>query len=257
MTMTRLSRRYFLLSAVAASAGCALRTRETSVADEPAAAVRPPLVGQSWRYAKYDLFSGALVDEQTDRVATVGDTVDIESHSESPKDAKSASSWGAQVLRKFRGNDPTTAALPSEIQGPWGMLLVDPHWGQAQVYEAPIPLWPTQLHEGWRTHFRTQYKTLANDVSWPWEQTMEAHSWETLTSPAGQFRALRVTSEIKFTHPDPGRTNSVRRDRMWFAPEIGRWVARESVGTYYLDDSVDDTPRNESSYRWQLLEWAK
>jgi hypothetical protein len=43
---------------------------------------------------------------------------------------------------------------------------------------------------------------------------------------------------------------------MWFAPEIGRWVARESVGTYYLDDSVDDTAYNESSYRWKLTEWT-
>jgi hypothetical protein len=49
---------------------------------------------------------------------------------------------------------------------------------------------------------------------------------------------------------------SIRRETMWFAPEIGRWVERESVGTYYLDDSVDDTSLNESSYRWKLSEWT-
>jgi hypothetical protein len=225
--------------------------------DKPAAAVRAPLVGQSWRYAKYDFISGAFVENQTDRVATVGGTVAIESHSDLGKDANSAHpSWGTELLRKFRGNEATAAAPPNEIQVPWGMVLVDSHWDQAQVYKTPIPLWPTQLRPGWRTRFRTQYKTLAHDSSLPWEQTMQAHAWETVVGPAGEFKALRVTNLINFTHPDPARTNSIRRETMWFAPEIGRWVARASVGTYYLDDSVDDTSSNESSYRWKLLEWT-
>jgi hypothetical protein len=37
---------------------------------------------------------------------------------------------------------------------------------------------------------------------------------------------------------------------------VGRWVARESSGTYYIDDSAGDTPYNESAYRWELLEWT-
>jgi hypothetical protein len=250
-----LSRRTFVLSAVAASAGCALRAGETSSGAAPAAPVRAPLVGQSWRYEKYDYISGAFVDSQSDRVAAVGTNVEIESHSDSGKDTVKPS-WGAELLRKFRGNEATTAALPSEIQSPWGKVLVDPHWGQVQVYEMPIPLWPVQLRPGWRIHFQTRYKTVANEQSLPWEQTMEAQNWETVTSPAGQFKALRFTNRINFTHPDPARTNSVRRETMWFAPEIGRWVARESVGTYYLDDSVDDTAYNESSYRWKLTEWT-
>jgi hypothetical protein len=255
--MTQLSRRFLLLSAAAASAGCALRARGILSDDKPAAAVRAPLVGQSWRYAKYDLISGAFVENQTDRVAAVGGTIAIESHSDTGKDAASAHpSWGAELLSKFRGGDATAAALANEIQDPWGMVLVDPHWGQAQVYKAPIPLWPTQLQPGWRTHFRTQYKTAAHESSLPWEQTMQAHAWETVSGPAAEFKALRFTNQINFGHPDPARTNSTRRETMWFAPEIGRWVARESLGTYYLDDSVDDTSSNESSYRWTLLEWT-
>jgi len=250
-----LSRRSFVFSAVAASAGCALRAGGTLTGDAPPAPVRPPLVGQSWHYAKYDYISGAFVDSQTDRVTAVGATVEIESHSDTGKDPVKPS-WGTDLLRKFRGNEATTATLPSEIQNPWGMVLVDPHWGQAQVYEKPIPLWPEQLRPGWRIHFQTRYKTVANEHSLPWEQTMQAHNWETVAAPAGQFKALRFTNLINFTHPDSARTNSMRRETMWFAPEIGRWVARESVGTYYLDDSVDDTSHSESSYRWQLTEWT-
>lgn len=255
--MTQLSRRGFVLSVVAASAGCAMRTRGLSASEAPAAAVRLPLVGQSWRYARYDLVSGAFVDIQVDRVAAVGSNVDIDSHSESGKDADFArKSWGTQLLGKFRGSEASNVALTKEIQDPWGMVLVDPHWDRAQVYERPIPLWPAQIQPGWRARFRTQYKTLASDSALPWEQTMQAQRWETISSPAGQFRTLRFTNVINFTHPDPGRANSMRRETMWFAPEIGRWVARESLGTYYLDDSIDDTPRNESAYRWQLLEWT-
>jgi hypothetical protein len=243
-----------LISAIAASAGCALRPGDQSTGDSSPAPVRPPLVGQSWRYAKYDYISGSFVDSQTDRVAAVGSTIEIESHSDAGKNPVKPS-WGTELLHKFRGNDATSAAQ-SEIQNPWGMVLVDPHWGQAQVYEMPIPLWPSQLRPGWRVHFHTRYKTAANDHSLPWEQRMEAQNWETATGPAGQFRALRFTNQINFTHPDPARTNSVRHETIWFAPEIGRWVARESVGTYYLDDSVDDTPFNENSFRWKLTEWT-
>jgi hypothetical protein len=255
--MTHLSRRFLLLSAAAASAGCALRARGILSDDKRAAAVRAPLVGQSWRYSKHDLISGAFVENQTDRVAAVGGTIAIESHSDTGKDAASAHpSWGAELLSKLRGSDATAAALPNEIQDPWGMVLVDPHWGQAQVYKAPIPLWPTRLQPGWRSHFRTQYKAVAHESSLPWEQTMHAHAWETVSGPAAEFKALRFTNLINFGHPDPARTNSTRRETMWFAPEIGRWVARESLGTYYLDDSVDDTSFNEGSYRWTLLEWT-
>ena len=88
--MTHLSRRFLLLSAAAASAGCALRARGILSDDKPAAAVRAPLVGQSWCYAKYDLISGAFVENQTDRVATVSGAVAIESHSDLGKDANSA-----------------------------------------------------------------------------------------------------------------------------------------------------------------------
>jgi hypothetical protein len=37
---------------------------------------------------------------------------------------------------------------------------------------------------------------------------------------------------------------------------VGRWVVRQSRGSYYLDDSVDDTQAVEGSFRWELLSWA-
>jgi len=106
-------------------------------------AVRQPVVGQSWRYAKRDIFTRKQVDVELDRVAAVGSTIDIDSMIEGGPPAHAARGWGSDWL--YTGQFRPAAALPIEIQRPWGMILVDPHWGQLQVYETPIPLWPSQL----------------------------------------------------------------------------------------------------------------
>jgi hypothetical protein len=183
--------------------------------------------------------------------------VEIASNSEANKDDNAKAKWGTEFLRKYMGHrEKPTGPLPSEIQGPWGMILVDPHWGLVQVYETPVPLWPQELLAGWQTHVSTKYKTPANQGGMRWEQTMKAHAWETVTVPAGQFKALRYTNSISFGNSDPEKTNSVRHETLWFAPEVGRWVARESTGSYYVDDSVVDQPYNENGFRWELLEWS-
>jgi len=128
--------------------------------------------------------------------------------------------------------------------------------GQVQVYEAPIPLWPEQLRPGWQTRVTTKYKTPMNQDALLWEQTMRAHAWEMIAVPAGQFKALRFTNTINFASSDVMRADSMRQETLWFAPEVGRWVARESKGSYYSDDSEVDQPYNENGFRWELLEWS-
>jgi hypothetical protein len=254
--MSKLTRRYFLLSAAALPVGCALRR---SGADAPApndANIRQPSAGQSWRYAKRNTFTGGFVENQIDTVNTVGTSVSIDSRSEAEANNDKAH-WGLAWLHKNFAEHRLSVALASEIQEPWGMILVDPHWSEIQVFEAPIPLWPTQLRPGWHSHFNTQYKTPSHDESGlDWAQTISAHGWETITVPAGRFSALRFTNLINFTSTDSARTASKRRESIWFAPQVGRWVARESMGSYLLADSVIDQPYNEPSFRWELLEWT-
>ena len=136
------------------------------------------------------------------------------------------------------------------------MVLVDAHWAQVQVYEMAIALWPEQLRSGWQTRIHTKYKTPTNDHALSWEQTMKAHDWESIAVPAGQFQALRYTNSIKYKNGDAARNDSVRQETLWFAPEVGRWVARESSGSYYADDSAVDQPYNENGYRWELTRWT-
>ena len=253
----QVTRRFFLASSAALSVGCAVR-RPVADAAMSAAAVRQPAVGQSWRYAQYDLFTKAAVEYQVDRVSAIARTIEIASNTEAiPDEAAGKSRWGTEFLRKYIARrDKPAGPLPSEIQNPWGMVLVDPHWGQVQVYAAPVPLWPQQLQPGWQTHVKTMYKTPVNQIPLRWTQTMKAHAWEAITVPAGQFKALRFTNSISFGSTDPGKTDSVRHETLWFAPEVGRWVVRESSGSYYVDDSAVDEPYNENGFRWELLEWS-
>lgn len=221
----------------------------------PSPTVRQPVVGQSWRYAKHDLFTGAVVDTQDDVVAAVGSTIDIHSSTESDIVDRQPTSANKNWLRRYFEHSRPGGALPSEVQGPWGVIMVDPHWSQVQIYDQPIPLWPSTLDPGWHAHIVTKYRT-SDEAGLPWEQTMKAEAWENLTVPAGSFRVLRYSNHINFTSSDLSRSNSVRNETLWFAPEVGRWVARESRGTYYFDESVADDQNNESSYRWELLRYT-
>jgi hypothetical protein len=252
MTMTRrLTRRAFVASAAALPIGCAMRDRGApSVAASQA--VRSPLTGQSWHYAKHDLFTGALIDSQIDTVAAVGRTVDIASRSESDEADREPSSGSTGWLHRYFARSRPGGPLPSEVQDPWGTVLVDPHWSQVQIYEPPIPLWPAELQPGWQMHIRSKYRT-ADETGLPWEQIMKVDGWQNVTVPAGTFRALRYENFINFTSSDLSRANSVRRETIWLAPEVGRWVARESRGSYFFDESIADDQYQESGYRWELL----
>jgi hypothetical protein len=188
------------------------------------------------------LYTRSLLSNQVDRVAAIDRTVEIDSTSEPAKKPPGA-------------HNPSVAGV-REIQNPWGMILVDPHWGQVQFYETAIPLWPEQLRPGWQARVSTKYTTPLNQDPLSWIQAMKAHAWEIVKVPAGQFKALRVTNVINFKHGDISRTDSVRRETLWFAPEVGRWVVRESKGSYYEDNSAADQPYNENAFRWELLEWS-
>jgi len=253
--MRTFTRRSFLIASAALPVGCAANRMDGGAAAPASTAVRPPMIGQTWRYAKHDLFTGALLDAQVDRVSAVDRTIDIASHTEGDT-APEMQSNGANRWLKYFDRPKSAVDLPTEIQSSWGMVLVDPHWGRVQVYEPSIPLWPTTLQPGWQTRINAKYKSSEASSALPWNQTMKAEAWETITVPAGQFKALRYVNVIRFVSSDAGRTDSVRQETVWFAPEVGRWVVRESRGSYYLDESVDDTQAVESSFRWELLSWA-
>ena len=150
-----------------------------------AAIVRQPAVDQSWRYARYDLVTGLPVDIQIDRVSAVGRSIEIESHSEATKDEPVRyPPWGAAWQHRFLVRDTPAGRLPNEVQEPWGMVLVDSHWTDLQVYEKPIPLWPKEMRADWSTTVGTYYKIPDSEETMPWQLTMRAQRWESITVPA-------------------------------------------------------------------------
>jgi hypothetical protein len=242
------------MSAAALSVDCA--SAEGGLAEANAeAGIRQPALGQSWRYAKHDFFTGAQVDTLTETISAVGQTIDVASHSEIARDEPIIyPSWGSAWQARYISGLSRIARLPAEIHSQWGSVLIDPHWSQLQVYQNPIPLWPVQLRPGWSTTVGTYYKIPESHETMPWQLTMHAQKWELTTVPAGQFRTLRYFNLINFRYTNvSGRVAGQRKETVWFAPQVGRWVKRESSGTFRQDVAEDF---NESSYRWELLSWT-
>jgi hypothetical protein len=212
-------------------------------------------VGQSWRYAKHDYFTGKVVDTQIDRVSKIGQSVEIESRSETAEDRPiTFPSWGESWWHKYMRADAARIGGPIEIQRPWGMVVVDPHWSEMQSFEKAIPIWPSELRPGWSSVVSTYYKIPGSEEAMPWQLTMDAQRWESVTVPAGHFIALRYYNIINFRFSIfSERTAAQRIEHLWFAPEIGRWVKRESVGTFHEQLG---TEVKESSYQWELLSWT-
>ena len=248
------TRRDFIYWAAAASVGCVARGTNTPAPGGSAPVVRAPAVGQSWRYAKHDYFTGKVVDTQIDRVSKIGRSIEIESRSEKSEDRPIMfPSWGDRWWQEYMGNEAAVAQAPTEVQSPWGMIVIDPHWSESQAFEKAIPLWPSQLIPGWSTTVGTHYKNPNNEETMPSQLTMRAQRWESITVPAGRFTALGYYNIIDFRFRNAlERTAAIRQENIWIAPEIGRWVKRESRGIYREDVGYEV---KESSYRWELLSW--
>jgi hypothetical protein len=254
-----LSRRAFLLVAVAWPAGRSLQPESLAAAPLPqgSVAVRAPAPGQRWRYRISDGLTDAALATAEESIATVGTDVVIDGRTDRDASRPSgADSWNRAVREYFGGRPPATETLSREIQRPWGMIALDPHWDVPQIYVQPVPAWPTELRPGWKGRTTTEYLVSAHSGALSWQQTLRAERWERITVPAGTFMALRYRNDIVFTHADWARIHCNRQVTAWIAPEVGRWIKRMSSGSYYVNDTIDSSAYSEDWRTWELLEWA-
>ena len=90
-------------------------------------------------------------------------------------------------------------------------------------------------------------------------QWIQVHSRATaaerVTVGAGTFDTLRIDKIIRLNHQDSSRAQYLRRDSLWLAPELGRWVARETNGEYWVANRKPALYR-EDHLRWELESWA-
>lgn len=248
------SRRGFVIGLIAGSIGRFAWGATDVTSPNAVVTVRSAEIGQQWRYAKHDYFTGALVDTEVDRVVAAGKMVEVAQElALKPRRPVIYPSWGPDWLHQSIGESGSAERSLSEVHNPWGMLVVDPHWPDLQAYQKPIPLWPLQMRSGWSTTLNTQYKIPGSDETMPWQLTMKVGRWESIVVPAGQFKALRYSNLINFRYTNvSGRVAGQRKETIWLVPEIGRWAARESSGTFRQDVAEEF---NEDSYRWELLDW--
>jgi len=227
-----LSRRTFITSAALAPVACGVPLayqRGTPVAQpKPTPLVRAPQVGQEWTYVKRDVFDGKLRGVITERVSQVGSTIVID--------------------RMDENGD----RLPSEIQGPWGVVQTSTAWPRLISFNPAIPLWPQELSSSWSKQFNTKYSLGGySENAYSWQEYMSAHGWEQITVTAGTFLTLRYQNLINYESNDDNKVNCIRKETIWFAPSIGRWVARESSGSFMIQGQLG-MPNLEDSYQWQL-----
>jgi len=196
--------------------------------------IRAPAVGQQWVYEVRNIFNGELVDILTETVVSVGPKIQI-----------------AREGKKL-------GKLPDEIQEPWGMILQDPHWTPPQRFTKAVPLWPLQLNRNWSDFYQTRYQVLGiPDNDFYWGLSIDAKSWNRMKVIAGEFDVLYfVSTADNFQSDDWFRMASNRRDKVWFSPQIGRWILRESFGEYLWLGSGGWADANLEEYlRWELIAW--
>jgi len=230
-----LSRRTLIASAALAPVACGVPLsyeRGIPVAPpKPIPMVRPPQIGQEWSYIKKDAFDGRYLGLVTERVAKIGSTIVIERSTEDG------------------------SILPSEIQTSWGMVATDTQWFRVLDFNPSLPLWPYELSPGWSKQFITKYSVAGYPGSrLNWQEYMSVQGWEKITVPAGEFIALRFENLINYEDPDPSNVNCIRKETIWFAPQIGRWVAREASGSYEVQGQLGNQSL-EGSYQWQLTSY--
>ena len=193
-------------------------------------AVRAPAPGQRWVYRVLNFYNGEVVDT---------------------------------VQEQISGLDPITLSrrsarhgeLPPEIHAAWGQVRQDPLWDWVQTYDTPVPLWPGSLALGAEQAIHTGYHAGTGSFKLRIGVHTRVGGYERVRLASGEFDTVRIDKFIRLTHHDSTRQNFTRRDTLWLAPGIGRWVARETQGEYWGSERPPNLYR-EDRLRWEIESWA-
>jgi hypothetical protein len=208
-------------------AGCQIRSTKVVA---PFALTRPVWrLGERWGYQVLNGFNSAVESKPIFRVAKVGEAIDVEA------DDGSIERYNAQL-----------------------QLLAEPCFAEPVLYNSPVDWFPA---EGKSLSTLSSTRYLGNSTpAHRWQQTVTVQGYESVTVPAGTFNCALIQRTINFEHPDRFRSASERVDRLWFAPEVRRWVQRDVRGSYLDSGDIDDkrgSGRRSEHWRiWQLTHYT-
>jgi hypothetical protein len=230
-------RRKTLLALLTLPAGCAVQPlsairTQPLVGPDSGIQIRPPAIGQSWTYQKFNSYNSQLLATETEAVTALAPRI---------------------VLRR---KNEAGLPLPEEHQLVWGQLLREPSWDYVQNYVEAVSLWPQPLAIGAYLSLHTRYLLDNNSFRFWVNDTVSVKSWETIFLPLGHFKAVRIERFIQLQHLDISRQKTIRRDTFWLVPEIGRWVAREITGEYLMPSDHGGYYGHEDNFRWELISWS-
>jgi hypothetical protein len=195
------------------------------------------MVGQAWEFQATNLYNGASLGTVLHRVQASADQ-------------------GIQLA--LLGEWVNRLETFSER---W-QVTQEGHHDATLRFERPVTLIPKQLIPGTAEHFATRYVVVPEGGKEPsdpvfrelyWKVYLDVIGWETLQVPAGRFDVARIQRRIYFKHFDSFRAESTRLETLWYAPQIGYWVAREWTGLYLAQGSRRRGGQmREDKVRWEL-----
>jgi hypothetical protein len=230
-------KRRSLLALLALPTGCAIQYLPP-LASSPlstgasAGSLRAPALGQTWTYQKFNFYNSQRLDTVKEEVVNL--------------------SGGIRISRRSQDN----LDLGDEFQPVWGQVTQDPYWDSLQTYETPLPLWLDNFAIGTSQSSSTHYRSGTSSFRYWINVRTTVTAWEKLVLPSGSFDTVRIEKIIRLNHPDITRLDTLRRDTLWLAPEIGRWVARETNGEFRIPDRRGGWTGREDHFRWQLESWT-
>jgi hypothetical protein len=150
------------------------------------------------------------------------------------------------------------AILVERYAQPW-VVDLEPTYDLTMDFAEPMPIVPASAQAGQAQTSRTRYTVPGYSGSFAWMQRLKVTGSGRIATPAGNFDCVEVERRIWFDYPDVFRFNSARVDRIWYAPQVNRWVRREWTGDYLHENSLDDRGnirRREDWVRWDLLSYT-
>lgn len=192
--------------------------------------VRPLSVGQCWQYKKFNFFNSLQVDEILEELVAIEPEITI----------------------KRTGR---LGKLSPEIESRQGFVVSDPYWDQEPTYKLSAPLWPSSLAANAFIKHETAYQVAGHSFTFWISIQRSVTAFEKISLKCGTFNTVKIESIIRLTHPDFNRQSYMRKDTLWIAPQIGRWVVRETQGEYVMSSRRHNIGRDDF-FRYELTDWT-
>lgn len=184
--------------------------------------VAPPrfAVGDHWQYRVIDnMRRGAVSQIDAEVVALAGDVA---------------------TLRVVKLDGATRSEWTDQIEGGGGLragMLDD----SARRFTPAAALLAFPLEQG--KTWRQVVPTFRADIQLP-DQILiygDVQGRAPVTVPAGSFDAIQIYRVVQFDDASFWRTRTIRRDRVWYAPEVKAPVREMREGQYFERGDVDST----------------